>query len=68
MPQFQLFDFSRRAVLAGLASFLRWATELAQARQTAVDPPLFQTNVSQFIIFDPPLPFQPSGFSESTAS
>jgi hypothetical protein len=55
LRQFQLFDFSRRAVLAGLASFLSSAAEPAQAHQTADDPPLFQTNVSQFIVFDPPL-------------
>src|ERR1019366_3588975 len=55
LRQFQLFDFSRRAVLAGLASSLSSAAEPAQAHQTADDPPLFQTSVSQFIVFDPPL-------------
>jgi hypothetical protein len=51
--QFQRFDFSRRAVLAGLTCFLSSAAERAQAHQTTDDPPLFQTNVSQFILFDP---------------
>lgn len=55
LRQFQRFDFSRRAVLAGLTCFLSPAAERAQAHQTADDPPLFQTNVSQFILFDPPL-------------
>jgi thiol-disulfide isomerase/thioredoxin len=55
VTQFQSFDYSRRAVLAGFASFLSLASERAQALPSADDPPLFQTNVSQFILFDPPL-------------
>lgn len=55
MPQFQHFDFSRRAVLAGFASSLSLPAGRAQAFSTADDPPPFQTNVSQFIIFDAPL-------------
>jgi thiol-disulfide isomerase/thioredoxin len=55
VPQPRPFDFSRRAVLAGLTSFLSSPAELAHADQTDDNPPLFQTNVSQFILFDPPL-------------
>lgn len=52
MCPYQLIDFSRRSLLAGLTSYLSVAA--AQARPIA-DPPLFQTDLSQFILFDPPL-------------
>jgi len=42
-------------VLTGVASLLSSAAGLAKALEPANDPPLFQTNVSQFILFDPPL-------------
>lgn len=46
---------SRRAVLTGLGSFLGLAAGTVQALWRGDDPPSFQTNVSQFIVFDPAL-------------
>jgi thiol-disulfide isomerase/thioredoxin len=44
-------------VLLGLTAILSEVAELAKAVEPADDAPLFQTNVSQFILFDPPLAF-----------
>jgi thiol-disulfide isomerase/thioredoxin len=48
-------NICRRAVVAGLTCVLGVAAALAQALPQVDDPPLFQTNISQLILFDPPL-------------
>jgi thiol-disulfide isomerase/thioredoxin len=48
-------NICRRAVVAGLTCVLGVAAALAQALPQVDDPPLFQTNISQLIPFDPPL-------------
>lgn len=47
-------DLSRRAILAGFTAYATFSAKSACALETASHPPLFETNISQFIIFDPP--------------
>jgi cytochrome oxidase Cu insertion factor (SCO1/SenC/PrrC family) len=55
MPRFQPIDLSRRTVLTGLASFISLPAGRGQDFAASTEPPVFQSNISQFIIFDPPL-------------